>query len=106
MVFVCYVTLQDHVIKESCDFMAVPHVNSPSCQFWWPRHCGSGYMNILANTVILPQMLDINIGDCIFLHSSVITIFSKAHDLSCAIRVYSNNLKNISYGKFLVYLMK
>ena len=46
-------------------------------EFGGYRHCGSRYMNILANTII---------------------IFSKADGILCASRVSNNNLKNISYG--------
>ena len=46
-------------------------------KFGGHRHCDSGDMNILANTVILLQMWDIR--DCIGLLTSAIIIFSKTH---------------------------
>ena len=52
------------------------------------RHCGSGDMNILANTLILPQMRDIR--DCICWLTSTIIIFSKSHGMSCATRIPNN----------------
>ena len=54
------------------------------------RHCGSEDINIPTNTVILPQMQEIDC--CICALRSAIIIFCKAHDMSYAKRVSNNKL--------------
>ena len=87
-------------------------------QLWWEplilshhpvkfgghRHCENGDKNIPTKMVILLQMWDI--CDCIYLLTSVIFIFCKAHDMSCATYISKNNLRNNFYGNFLVCPMK
>ena len=36
MIFICHVTLQEHVIRALCDFMD-PSGKSPSCIVWWQQ---------------------------------------------------------------------
>ena len=62
------------------------------------RHCGSGYINISANTVILPQMQEIRC--CICPLPSAIIIFCKAYDMSFATHVSKKKLRNNFYGNF------
>ena len=66
-------------------------------KFGGHRHCGSGDINIPANTVILPQMRDIRYR--IYLLTFAIIIFCKPHGMLCAKRVSNNKLKNNFYGK-------
>ena len=61
------------------------------------RHSGSGDINILANTVLLPQTQ--NTRSCICRSISVITL-SKAHGMSCSARVSNKNLRNNFYRSF------
>ena len=72
-------------------------VSHHPAKFGGHRHCGSGDVNIPANTVIFFQMQDIR--DCIYLLTSAITILSKVQSMSCATRVSNNNLTNNFLGK-------
>ena len=59
------------------------------------RHWGSGDIKTPANTVILRD-----IRDCICPLTSVIVIFYKVDDMSCAAHVSNKNLMNNLYGNF------
>ena len=71
-------------------------VNYHPAKFGGNRHCGSGNVNIPANTNILLQMRDIR--DYICPLTSTIIIFCKAHGMSCFTRASNNNLRNNFYG--------
>ena len=98
MVFVCHVTLQDHLTKGSCKFKGRNPLIHLRAKFGGHRHCSRGDMDILANTVILPQIPDIR--GCICPVTSTTIIFSKAYGMPYFTHVSNNNLKNNSYGNF------
>ena len=61
--------------------MMIHHPAKAGCH----KHCRSRDMNILGNTVILPQMWDI--PDCICPLTFTFIIFSKAHSMSYLSRI-------------------
>ena len=56
------------------------------------KHCDSEDINILANTVSLPQMCVVS--NYINLLSSAVIIFCEAHGMSCATHLSNSNFRN------------
>ena len=95
MFLVCHVISQEHVIKGSMTlWVEALIVSHHPAKFGGHRHCGSGNINLPANTVILSQMRDI----CIYPLTSAIFIFCKAHGMSGATRVSNHKLRDNFYG--------
>ena len=61
-------------------------------------YCDNGDIDILANTVNLPQMRDIRDSICPL--TSTFIIFLKAHGMSYATSALYNNLRNNFFGNF------
>ena len=69
MIFVCDVTLQDHVIKGSCDFIDGDLLASRHpAKFGGHRHCCNGDILFLVNEVQNSRCFHFNRHFCLFLY--------------------------------------